>query len=156
MDAGGGDPAAGGPLTWVISTETWPHPRACRLLCWGASGQTTNRLRTQPHQSTEKLPEDMALPTESWDPASPTRGQTPETSKQRSWNLWNWVCKHRSEPTLDQLVPGPWVTRGVTQNIPYRGPHHQSQEMSPATYVKIQKFKQNEMAIEHTPGERTK
>ena len=35
---------------------TWPHRRAYRLQCWEASGQTTNRLGTQPHLSADRLP----------------------------------------------------------------------------------------------------
>ena len=31
------------------------HPVAYRLQCWGASGQTTQRVRTQPHPSAERL-----------------------------------------------------------------------------------------------------
>ena len=36
-------------------TKTWPHPTACRLQCWDASGQTTNRTWTQLHPSVDKL-----------------------------------------------------------------------------------------------------
>ena len=31
-----------------------PHQRACSILCWVASGQTTNREGTQPHPSADK------------------------------------------------------------------------------------------------------
>ena len=35
--------------------KTWPHPIACRLQSWDASGQTPNRGRTQPHPSADRL-----------------------------------------------------------------------------------------------------
>ena len=35
--------------------KTWPHPTACRLQCWDSSGQTTNRVGTQPHPSADSL-----------------------------------------------------------------------------------------------------
>ena len=44
---------------------TWPHRRAYRLQCWEASGQTTNRLGTQPHLSADRLPK------VSWDTQPP-------------------------------------------------------------------------------------
>ena len=36
-------------------TKTWPHPTICRLQCWDTSGQTTNRVGTQPHPLADKL-----------------------------------------------------------------------------------------------------
>ena len=43
-------------------TKTWPYPRASRLQCWDASGQTTNRVRTQPHQSADRLHKVFLIP----------------------------------------------------------------------------------------------
>ena len=39
-----------------FGTETWPHPTTCRLQCWDTSGQTTNRVGTEPHPSADRLP----------------------------------------------------------------------------------------------------
>lgn len=36
-----------------FGNETWPHTTSCRLQCWKASGQTTNRVRTQLHPSAD-------------------------------------------------------------------------------------------------------
>lgn len=36
-------------------TKTWPHPTTCRLQCWDSSGQTANRVGTQPHPSADSL-----------------------------------------------------------------------------------------------------
>ena len=38
-----------------FGTESWPYPTACRLQCWDTSGQTTDKMGTQPHSSTERL-----------------------------------------------------------------------------------------------------
>lgn len=35
-------------------TKTWPHPTTCRLQCWDSSGQTANRVGTQPHPSSRQ------------------------------------------------------------------------------------------------------
>ena len=32
----------------VLGTKTLPHPTACKLQCWDASGQTTNRVGKSP------------------------------------------------------------------------------------------------------------
>ena len=42
--------------------ETWPHPTACRLQCWNTSDQTTNRVGSQPHPSTDGLPKAFQSP----------------------------------------------------------------------------------------------
>ena len=34
--------------------KTWPHPTACGLQCWDASGQTTNRMGIQPEPSADR------------------------------------------------------------------------------------------------------
>ena len=39
-----------------FGTETQPHSTVCRLQCWDTSGQTTNRVGTQPHPSADRLP----------------------------------------------------------------------------------------------------
>ena len=36
-------------------TMTWPQPTGCRLQCRDSLDQTTNRARTQPHPSADKL-----------------------------------------------------------------------------------------------------
>ena len=67
-----------------FGTETRPHPTAFRLQYWDASSQTTNKVRTQPHPSADRLPKvvlslqsplntpvDMALPTRGTTPSSP-------------------------------------------------------------------------------------
>lgn len=73
---------------WLISTKTWPQPKACRYQCHNASGQTTNWAATQPHSPTDRLckdflssqpplemPLDTALPTEGQDLTPFTSGQ---------------------------------------------------------------------------------
>ena len=73
-----------------FGTETCPHPTACRLQCWDASGQTTNSVGTQPHPSADRVPKvilspqlplntplDMALAIRGKDPAPSTSGQVP-------------------------------------------------------------------------------
>ena len=40
-------------------------------------------------------------------PASPTKLQTPAARKLQQHNLRNWVCKHKSEPTLGSAGPQP-------------------------------------------------
>ena len=48
-------------LVWALleaaafHSKTWPHPIACRLQSWDASGQTTNRVGTEPHLLTDRL-----------------------------------------------------------------------------------------------------
>ena len=81
-----------------FGTKTWPHPTACRLQCWDASGQTTSGMgeRTQPHPSADRLPKvvlssqppkniplDTALPTRGTSPAPTTSVQAsvPPTRK---------------------------------------------------------------------------
>ena len=36
-------------------TKIWPYQAACRFHCWDASGQTTNRVGTEPHLLTDRL-----------------------------------------------------------------------------------------------------
>lgn len=43
------------PGGYHFLTKTWPYPTACKLQCWNASVQTTNRIGTLPHLSTDKL-----------------------------------------------------------------------------------------------------
>ena len=50
------------PSSCHCDTKTWPHPTACRLQCWYVSGQTTNRVRTQPHPSSDRLPKVFLSP----------------------------------------------------------------------------------------------
>ena len=38
-----------------FGTKTWPHSTAYRLQSWEASGQTTNRVGTQPHPGEDRL-----------------------------------------------------------------------------------------------------
>ena len=79
-----------------FGTKTWPHPTACRLQCWDASCQTTNRAETQPHLSADRqlkvflspqsplnTPLTGPCPPEGQDPAPPTSGQAmdPPTRK---------------------------------------------------------------------------
>ena len=69
--AGARTPAVQGPteyfwreLSWksCLGTKTWPHSIACRLQCWDTSDQTTNRVETQPHSSTDRLPQVILNP----------------------------------------------------------------------------------------------
>ena len=62
-------------LSWksCLGTKTWPHSTACRLQCWDTSGQTTNRVETQPHSSTERLPQVILSP-------QPPRDMPPDTA----------------------------------------------------------------------------
>ena len=78
-------------LTWAllemaILTPRWPHSTACRLQCWDASGQTTNRAGTQPHPSADRLPKVFLSPqpplNTSLDMALPTRGTRPSSTHQ--------------------------------------------------------------------------
>ena len=43
------------PGGYHFDSETQLHPTACRLWFWDTSGQTTNRVRTHPHPSTDRL-----------------------------------------------------------------------------------------------------
>ena len=84
------DIKSGGEHVWkyfgTFSTKMWNHPPACRLQCWDALGQTTNRAGTQPtcHQ-TGYLKSSWAhsLPLNTpFDMAMPTRGKRPCSSHQ--------------------------------------------------------------------------
>ena len=76
-------------------TKTWPHPTACRLQCWHASGQT-NRVETVPPISTQAAkigassclqtpldspePEGQPLSTHQWAGTSPSHGKPAQAS----------------------------------------------------------------------------
>ena len=86
-----------------FGTETWPHPTACRIQCWDASGQTTNRVGTQPQPSTDRLPKvvlsshpplDTPL-----DMALPIRGT-------RSSSTHKWADTSRSH---EETCTSPWT-----------------------------------------------
>ena len=66
---------------------------------------------THQQRSCPQPPLDMDLPTRGQRPSLTHQGANTRT--EQSYSLWNLVCQHMSEPTLDQLVPGPWVTRGA-------------------------------------------
>ena len=67
-------------------TKTWPHPIACRLQSWDASGQTTNRMGTRPHSSVDRLPKvvlNQQLPANIFrDMGLPTRGTRSSSTHQ--------------------------------------------------------------------------
>ena len=131
-----------------FGTKTWPHPTACSLQCWDTSGQTTNRVGTQPHPSTNKLPKvvlnpqlplntllDTACPPEGQNPALPTSGQAqvPPTRKPAQ-------APGPSSPTRGQTPEA----RGTTVL--------QSAEQRPQT----QRVRQNETAEKYVPGKGTR
>ena len=69
-----------GSTHWLEPSQRLPlaTPSACRLQCWLASCQTTNRVGTQPHSSADKWIKVLlgtALPTRGTRP-SPTHHQT--------------------------------------------------------------------------------
>ena len=43
-------------------TKTWPHPTAYRPQCWDTSGQTTNRVGTQPQPPADRVPKILVSP----------------------------------------------------------------------------------------------
>ena len=43
-------------------TKMWRHPTICRIQCWDASGQTTNRAGAQHHPSSDRLPKIFLSP----------------------------------------------------------------------------------------------
>ena len=86
-----------------FGTKTWPHPTACSLQCWDTSGQTTNRVGTQPHPSTNKLPKvvlNPQLPLNTLlDTALSTRGTKPSSTHQ-------WAG---TSPTHQEACTSPWT-----------------------------------------------
>ena len=48
-------------LDAVIWGQDWPHPTACRLPCWNASGQTINMAGTQKWRWSKGVPEKHIL-----------------------------------------------------------------------------------------------
>ena len=83
MEAGGGCGSLWGQRHWQCKlwgvligvsppggrdflTKSRPHPTPCRLQCWDASGQKTNRVGTQPCPLEDRLPNvflSLQLPT---------------------------------------------------------------------------------------------
>ena len=86
-----------------FGTETWPHLTACRLKCWDTSGQTTNRVGTQPHPLADRLPKvilsaqmPLNIPL---DTALPTRRTRPSSTHQ-------WAG---TSPSHHKACTGPWT-----------------------------------------------
>lgn len=86
--------------SWILGTETWPHPTAYRLQCWEASGQTTNRVGTWPinqqtgclknsraHKHVCICPLTQPYPPECQDPAPYTSAPPNRKPAQDFWSM---------------------------------------------------------------------
>ena len=81
--------------------KIWPHPTACRHEFQEASGQATNRVRTQTHPSTDMLPKvflgTQPLLTSPLNMALPTR-----VIKPKAIPLWAGISSsHQEASTVD-------------------------------------------------------
>ena len=69
-----------------LGTDSWPQPTAYRLQCRDASGQTTNKVGTQPHPPADRLPKVFLTPqlplNKPSDKALPTKGTRPSSTHQ--------------------------------------------------------------------------
>ena len=82
---------------------TPPTAYSYRLQCWDASGHTTNRVGTQPHPSSDRLPKviqsqqpPINTPLEM---ALPTRGTRPSSTHQRA----------DTSPSHQEACTSPWA-----------------------------------------------
>ena len=127
-----------------FGTKMWLHQTACRLQCWNAFSQTTNRVGTQPHPSVDGClnsswhhshlqthPLTWPCPTDTQDPSPPTGGQAPVPPIRKPAQ----ACGTTS------------LTRGQTKGE--RTTILQPEKWRPQT----QKVRQNEMAEKYVPDE---
>ena len=98
-----------------FGTEMGTHPTACRLQCWGASGQTTNRVGTQTHPSADRLPEvvlSQQLPINTpLDTTLCTQGTRPGSTHQ-----WEGASQSLPPGSLHKLLEQPHPPGGRQQN----------------------------------------
>ena len=116
-----------------LLTKTCPRPTACRLQCWDASGQTTNRAGTQPYPSADRLLEvflSIQLPDK---------------------HPLIWPCPPEEQTRLHPLVDR-------NQSFPPGGRQQKHEEIQPCRMeTAIRKLvRQNETAEEYVPEEGTR
>ena len=124
------------PRGCCFGAETWPHTAAVRLQCWIAPGQTTNRVGTQHHHLTDRLPK-VPSPQPPLSTSLPTRYMTSlhppgtDTSPSRQ-------CLHET----------------MEQPHPRRGRHQEQEELQSCSLRNgnhKQKIRQNEAAMKYGP-----
>lgn len=66
------------PRDYPFGTKTWPYLTACRLQCWDASGQPTNKVETQPQLAGDRHPQVSLSPLQTYPLTLPAhrRGNT--------------------------------------------------------------------------------
>ena len=119
-----------------LAPRPGPPVAACRLQCWDASGQTTNRAGIQPHSSTDRLPEEFLSPQPPQgtplDPIISTRGprvnSTPQwadtsSSHQEAYTSLYASLTHQGADTRGKktMVPQPMKLKRQTQVRTYPG-----------------------------------
>ena len=121
-----------GNIDWSKShfgTKTWSHPTACRFQCWNASGQTTNKIGTQPDSTADRLPKvlmssqppqntpfDTALPTRVTKPSSTHHSADTSPSHQEAYTSpWTNIT-HLGADTRSKRYYDPAVCREDTTN----------------------------------------